>query len=273
MTRILLVTAALCGAVAMPGAAGLAQTPSTDPARRYADCMATARIDPKRGIEIARAWEGAGGGAGARHCRAIALLELGDHVEAGKQLEALAREMTGQSNALRAEIFAQAGQAYQAARLGEQALAAQNAAILLNSQNPEIWIDRSITYAAVGGYREAVSDLSHALALEPGRGDALVLRAAARRQLGDFKAAVADADAALRTDPNVADAFLERGLARRALNDRNGSDADLRKVLSLVPATSEQAARARAGLAAPLGPPPSAAPQAPAPRKPADKPR
>ncbi|WP_178133631.1 tetratricopeptide repeat protein [Vineibacter terrae] len=273
MTRILLVAAVLCGAVATPWAAGLAQSPSTDPARRYADCMATARADPKRGIEIARAWESAGGGAGARHCRAIALFELGDHVEAGKQLETLAREMTGQSNALRAEIFAQAGQAYQAARLGEQALAAQNAAILLNSQNPEIWIDRSITYAAVGAYREAVSDLTHALALSPGRGDALVLRAAAWRQLGNFKAAVTDADAALRANSNASDALLERGMARRALRDRNGSDADLRKVLSLVSDSSQQAAQARAGLAAPLGPPPSASAPPPAPRKPAEKPK
>jgi len=271
MRRFLLGMTALM--IAAPFADGLAQAPRTDPARRYGDCMALARSEPKRGLETARAWENAGGGAGARHCRAIALFELGDHVEAGKQLEALAREMTGQSNALRAEIFAQAGQAYQAARLGEQALAAQNAAILLNSQNAEIWIDRSITYAAVGAYREAVSDLTHALALAPGRGDALVLRAAARRQLGDFKAAVADADGALQADPNAAEALLERGLARRALGDKNGSDADLRKALTLLPASSEQAARARAALAAPAGAPPPASPQGPTPRKPGDKPR
>lgn len=273
MRRLLLGMTALCAILAAPLADGLAQTLRTDPARRYTDCMALARSEPKRGIEMARAWENAGGGAGARHCRAIALYELGDHVEAGKQLETLAREMTGQSNALRAEIFAQAGQAYQAARLGEQALAAQNAAILLNSQNAEIWIDRSITYAAVGAYREAVSDLTHALALAPGRSDALVLRASARRQLGDYKAAIADVDPVLRADPNAAEALLERGLARRGLGDKAGSDGDLRKALTLLPAGSEQAARARAALAAPPGAPTPAPPQGPTPRKPGDKPR
>ena len=55
----------------------------------------------------------------------------------------------GQSPAMRAEVYAQAGQAFQAARLGEQALAVQNAAILLDPRNVEIWIDRSITYAGV----------------------------------------------------------------------------------------------------------------------------
>jgi tetratricopeptide (TPR) repeat protein len=269
MRRRLLIPTALC-AMAAPWVAGRAQTPHADPARRYAECMAIARSDPRRGIEVARAWEKAGGGLGARHCRAIALFELGDHVEAGKQLEALAREMTGQSDVLRAEIFAQAGQAYQAARLGEQALAMQNAAILLNSQTPEIWIDRSITYAGVGAYREAAADLTHALALAPGRGDILVLRAAARRQLGDFKGAVADADQALRTEPNSPDALMERGMARRALGDRAASDADLRKLLTLVPAASEQAAQARAALS---GAPPAGPPPAPPPRRPADKPR
>lgn len=262
----------LAGALTLASLAStLAQTPHADPARQYGTCMSTARSEPRRGLEVAVAWEKAGGGSGARHCRAIALFGLGNHVEAGQQLEALAREMTGQTPALRAEVFAQAGQAYQAARLGEQALAAQNAAILLDPRNPEIWIDRSITFAGVGDYRAAAADLTRALQLAPGRVDALVMRAAARRQSNDHKGAAADADAALRADANNPDALLERGLARRALGDRGGSDADLRRLLTLVPANSDQAAQARAAMGTSNPAPPPAPPSAP--RKPADKPR
>lgn len=272
MTRTLLRAMALAGALTPAClAAALAQTPRADPARQYATCMSTARNEPKRGLDMAMAWEKAGGGSGARHCRAIALFGLGSHVEAGQQLEALAREMTGQTPALRAEIFAQAGQAYQAARLGAQALAAQNAAILLDPGNAEIWIDRSITYAGVGDYRAAAADLTRALQLAPGRVEALVMRAAARRQLGDHKGAVADADAALRADANNPDALLERGLSRRALGDRSGSEADLRRLLTLVPPNSDMATQARTALAG-AGTAPASSPTPP-PRKPADKPR
>ena len=69
--------------------------------------------------------------------------------------------MTGQSAQLRAEVFAQAGQAYQAARLGEKALSMQNAAILLDPRNADIWVDRSITFAGVSAARRRdASDLS-----------------------------------------------------------------------------------------------------------------
>ncbi|HJQ59238.1 MAG TPA: tetratricopeptide repeat protein, partial [Vineibacter sp.] len=225
--RALLLSAAMLAATV---SFAPAQTPHADPARQYANCMSLARSEPRRAIELAAAWEKAGGGTGARHCRAIALFGLGSHVEAGQMLEALGREMTGQTPALRAEVFAQAGQAYQAARLGEQALAAQNAAILLDPRNAEIWIDRSITYAGVGDWRAAISDLTRALQLKPGRVDALVMRAAARRQSNDAKGAVADADAAVRADANNTEALLERGLARRAAGDRAGSDTDLRRL-------------------------------------------
>jgi tetratricopeptide (TPR) repeat protein len=266
MIRAFLFAAALPGAmsVALPASA---QTPHADPARQYTACMTSARGEPRRGLEMAVAWEKAGGGVGARHCRAIALYALGNHVEAGKQLEALSREMTGQSPAMRAEVLAQAGQAYQAARLGDQALAVQNAAILLDPRNAEIWVDRSITYAGLGAYREAASDLTRALGLAPGRADVLIMRAAAWRELRDFKAALADAEAVLRGAPDAADALLERGLARQGLGDRKGAEADLRKTLSLVPEGSEQAIRARAALGSPAG----RQPAAPAPRKPAER--
>lgn len=234
----------------------LAQTPSVDPGRRYSACLAQARAEPVKALNIAREWLDAGGGTAARHCVAIALYGAEQFVEAGTQLEQIGREMTGQSAQLRAEVFAQAGQAYQAARLGEKALAMQNAAILLDPRNADIWVDRSITFAAVAAWREAASDLSRALELAPNRPDVLVLRAAAWRNAGDSAKALADAELALRLEKDYPDAMLERGVARRMRNDRAGSDADLKRVIALAGENSDLGRRAKEAMrgAAPAKP-------------------
>lgn len=234
----------------------LAQGPTMDPGRRYSACMAQARAEPVKAVNTAKEWYNAGGGLAARHCAAIAFYGLGQFVEAGNELERLGREMTGQSAQLRAEVFAQAGQAFQAARLGEKALSMQNAAILLDPRNADIWVDRSITFAAVSAWREAASDLSRALELSPNRPDVLVLRAAAWRNAGDSAKALADAEVALRLEKDYPDALLERGLARRLRNDRAGSDADLKRVITLVGETSDLGQRAKAAIqgAAPAKP-------------------
>jgi tetratricopeptide (TPR) repeat protein len=243
-----------------------AQSPATDPARRYSACMAQARAEPVTALRAAHVWLKEGGGMAARHCVAIALYGTGQYVEAGTELERLGREMTGQSAQLRAEVFAQAGQAYQAARLGERALSMQNAAILLDPRNADIWVDRSITFAAVSAWREAASDLSSALELSPDRPDVLALRAAARRNAGDTAKALADAESALKLEKDYPDALLERGLARRLRDDRVGSDADLRRVIALTGETSDLGKRAKDAL---QGAPPTK-PPAPPPRKPGE---
>lgn len=246
-----------------------AQGLATDPAKRYSACMAQARAEPVRALNSAQEWYKEGGGLAARHCAAIALYGLGQFVEAGTELERLGREMTGQSAQLRAEVFAQAGQAYQAARLGEKALSMQNAAILLDPRNADIWVDRSITFAAVSAWREAASDLSRALDLSPNRPDVLVLRAAAWRNAGDAAKALADAEAALKLEKDYPDALLERGLARRLRNDRAGSDADLKRVIALTGESSDLGKRAKDALqsAAPAKPPQAPPPRPTAPKK------
>jgi tetratricopeptide (TPR) repeat protein len=247
-------------------APAVAQSPAVEPARRYSACMAQARAEPVAALNLARNWLDEGGGTAARHCMAIALYGAGQFVEAGSQLEQIGREMTGQSAQLRAEVFAQAGQAYQAARLGEKALSMQNAAILLDPRNADTWVDRSITYAAVAAWREAASDLTRALELAPGRADVLVLRAAAWRNVGDSAKALADAETALTIEKDYPDALLERGLARRLRNDRAGSDADLKRVIALAGDESDLGQRAKDAMrgATPAKPP------APPPRKPGE---
>lgn len=80
-----------------------------DPARKYAQCMSLAETRPKEAREMAGQWIGLAGGEPARHCQAVAMIELGEYADAAKRLEALAE---GSRSALevRAAMLAQAAQ-------------------------------------------------------------------------------------------------------------------------------------------------------------------
>lgn len=234
---------------------------SPDNLRRYTECMALARREPLRALPMAEKWMAEGGGLGARHCVAIAMFETGRHVQAATQLEAIARDMGSERPGLRAELYAQAGQAWIEAGQAENAASAQSRALDLKPNDPDLWIDRGLSYAAMKAWPRAISDFDHALELRPKDVETIVLRAAAWRNAGDSGRALADAQYALRIAPDHSEALLERGFAYLARGDKNAATADFTKVLSLVPPGSDAARRAEAGL---RGERPAAATPAPA---------
>jgi tetratricopeptide (TPR) repeat protein len=223
--------------------------PSTaDNLRRYQECMSLARQEPLRALPMAEKWKGQGGGLGARHCRAIAMFETGRHSEAATELEAIARDMGQERPGLRAELWAQAGQAWSAAGKADKAAAAQSRALELKSNDADLWVDRGLSYATLRQWPRAVSDFDHALALRPNNVEILILRSAAWRKSGDAGRALADAQLALKIAPDNTGALLERGFTFLARGDKVSAQADFNKVLSLVPPDSEAAKRAHAGL-------------------------
>lgn len=222
--------------------------PTPDHMRRYTECMALARKEPLKALPVAEKWKSEGGGLGARHCVAIAMFEGGKPVQAATQFEAIARDMGQERPGLRAELWAQAGQAWIEAGQAENAAAAQSQAIELKSQDPDLWIDRGLSYAAMRAWPRAISDFDHALTLRPNNVEILVLRAAAWRNAGDPAKALADADRALRIAPDHSEALLERAFAFLARGDKAGADIAFARVLKLVPPGSDAAKRAQAGL-------------------------
>jgi tetratricopeptide (TPR) repeat protein len=228
------------------GLGPLASTP--DNLRIYTECMKIARNEPLRALPIAQKWLETGGGLGARHCVAIALFESGRHIEAATQLEAIARDMGRERPGLRAELYAQAGQAWMEAGLAENAAAAQSSALELKSDDPDLWIDRGLSYAAMRAWPRAISDFGHALDLRGKDVEVLVLRAAAWRNAGNPAKAWEDAQLALNFAPDHSEALLERGFASVALGKSAAAQADFTRVLELVPPGSDAARRAEAGL-------------------------
>ncbi len=251
----------LASSAAAQGLAPLADTP--DHLRRYGECIKMARSEPLRALPAAEKWQAEGGGLGARHCVAIAMFRAGRHAQAAVQFEAIARDMGQDRPGLRAELWAQAGQAWMDAGQADKAAEAQSRALDLKSQDADLWIDRGLSYAAMLIWPRAITDFDQALRLRPNDVEVLVLRAAAWRNARNPGQALADANRALGIAPDHSEALLERGFAYLARGDRPQATSDFNKVLRLVPPGSAAARRAEAGLQG-VEPPASAiAPAAP----------
>ena len=214
-------------------------------AKDYADCMTLARSQPEQAFENATAWEGVGGAEAARHCAAVALLGLGHYGEAAGRLQALAEAVKGPQAGLRPGLLAQAGQAWMLAAEPLRAYAVQSAALKLEPENVELWIDRAVTLATAENYWEAIDDLNEAESLAPARADILIFRASAYRFVEANDLALEDVDRGLSLDPNNPEGLLERGILRRLKGDEAGARADWLKTLTVAPGSpAAQAAQA-----------------------------
>ncbi len=222
-----------------------AQDGAAEQEREYQDCMVLARAAPADGLESALAWAAFGGGDGARHCAAVALIGLGQYREAAQRLERLAADLRAGNAALNLDVLVQAGQAWILAGDATRAHAVQSAALDIDPDNVELLLDRGITLATANNYWEAVDDFNRALELAPARPDLLTLRASAYRYLDAFDLARADIALALTHAPNNPDALLERGMLRRLAGDSAGARDDWLRVIGLAEGTpSAEAAQA-----------------------------
>ncbi len=243
MQRLLL-ACLLSAAGASPPAA---QDLPAEQAGDYADCMAEARDAPDTAFERAQTWADLGGGAPARHCAAVALIGLGQFEEAAQSLEDLALDLRSDDSALRADLLAQAGQAWLLAGKPERAYGAQTTALELTPEDPDLWIDRSLALAAAQNYWEAIDDLNRAAELGPPRADLLIFRASAYRYVDAPELAMEDVERALRLDPDNLEGLLERGNLRRVAGDEGGARNDWLRILEIAP-DSPAAAAARRNL-------------------------
>ncbi|WP_395708699.1 tetratricopeptide repeat protein [Reyranella sp.] len=250
---------------AAPAAAQKFETPlnpAADHTKRYDACLKQARSDPLKALPMAEKWHADGGGLAARHCVAVAMFQAGRYVQAAAQFEAIARDMGQDRPRVRAELWAQAGQAYMEVGGAEKAAEAQGRALELNGHDADLWLERALSYAAMQAWPRAISDLDQALRLRPNDVEILVLRAAAWRNAGNPTRALDDANRALKIASDHSEALLERGFAHLARGERAQAIADFDSVLRLVPPDSKAARRAEAGK---RGEPPGAQPSAPAP--------
>lgn len=238
-----------------------AASPAAEPRRAdstYERCMGLTTIEPRRALAEATAWSDAGGGDAARHCTAIALIQLGEEERAAELLEELGRTALAPADA-RAALFAQAGQLWLAVGRPDRAHAAATNGLAARPDDPDLLTDRAIAAASQERFAEAIEDLSHAIDLRPRRAETLVMRASAWRQSGQRALAADDLARALALDPSNPEALLERGLLRRDGLDLAGARADWEATIGIAPRSAaaslarDHLARLEGGDSAPAG--------------------
>lgn len=226
---LLLAAVAVVSLSAIPARAEVIDGP-----QEYRVCLTLAKTKPEQGWEEALTWQSLGGGEAARHCGAVALIGMGKYGEAATRLETLANESV-RADAVRAEMLAQAGQAWLLLGNIQRADAAQRSALVLAPGNPDILLDQAVLLAQIHHYAEAAEVLSQVLRVQPNRIEALTLRGSAFRYLDNVPGADDDINNALKLDPDFPDALLERGILRRMKGDDAGAREDWLKVINLAP--------------------------------------
>jgi tetratricopeptide (TPR) repeat protein len=201
---------------------------------RYQQCVAMTKTDPQSAYYQALAWHSSGGGSGADHCSALALVQLGRYTEAAPKLDALAQE-PGVQPSLRAQIYDQAGNAWLLAQDARRAESSFSNALTFAANDVDIHADRARARAMLKNWNGADADLSAALARDADRSDLLVLRASARHAAGRKKEARGDIDRALDIFPGYGDALVERGAMKYEDGDAKGARIDWQQVVNAAP--------------------------------------
>lgn len=163
--------------------------------KTLAECLERAEQSPDLALAEADRWLKEGGGDPARLCRAYAQFHRGEYLLAAQAFRALADSTYKQqpNNTKHvAALAAQAGLAYARANDVKNAEIAYAAAIKLEAQDPDIWLDRATMRADAERYWDALDDLNRALTLMPDQPQALRLRGQVWTKLGHESNARAD---------------------------------------------------------------------------------
>jgi len=201
----------------------------------YDACLSLTKREPEYAFESALAWRDQGGGFPARHCAAVALVEMKKFHIAAPRLEKLAQDMRDAGSPLVITMLMQAANAWLLAEDYSRAYAVASAALELLPDDINLLIDRSRILAAAENYQEAFNDLDLALRLDPTRVEALIYRAAAWRHLGNNDRAFEDVDLALSLNPQQVDGLIERGIIYRLMGENDKARTDWQKVLEITP--------------------------------------
>ncbi|MCC7428147.1 MAG: tetratricopeptide repeat protein [Alphaproteobacteria bacterium] len=204
--------------------------------RRYEACLERAHERPEAALVEAEAWAGGGGGGVelARHCGAVALINLGRFSQAADRLEALALDARAPTQ-LRAMMYSQASQAWMMDSNAHRAYGAITMALMLMPDHPELLLDRAIAAVSGGNYFEALDDLNKVIDLSPRSVEAFVVRAATWRFLENLDLAEDDIARALGLDPRNPEALLERGVLHRMRGNDGAARRDWQQVIAIAP--------------------------------------
>ena len=218
----------------------LAQGGAPDGEVDYDACLSLAERDAVSALDMAQTLKLKRGedAAGGLHCEALALMKLDRPADAGRTFFELAERLTRADDAMRAEVYGQAGDAFAIAGNAENAIRAYDNAIARMPGEAVYYAGRERVKAISGEWEGTRADAAEALAIDPFSFESLLLRSAANRTLGHPRAALVDANRAVEMRPRDLEALLERGLVHLELDDKAGAYADWSAVIRHAEQTS-----------------------------------
>lgn len=215
-----------------PAAAAGARTDTgVDHEREYRACIALTYRDPQQALERAENWAAVDGGAAARHCAAMALLEAGQYARSAERLEALAAELPAGHIPSPGDVMAQAANVWLLGNRPNMALQAIGLALQYDPDKVGYLVDRGRIRAELGDYSGALADLNRAVTLNPEDDDSAAFRASALRHLNRPDEAMTAIERALTLNPDNPSARLERGILRQEMGNAAGARVDWQYVV------------------------------------------
>jgi tetratricopeptide (TPR) repeat protein len=117
----------------------------------------------------------------------------------------------------------------------DEAIAAFDKALALESDYEAAYYNRGNAYAAQGRQDRAIRDYNASLRLSPRDPVTLNAKGEAYRQVDDYPRAIEELDAAIEGDPELALAYWRRAEAREALGDLDAAKSDRARAVELDP--------------------------------------
>lgn len=199
----------------------------------YDACLDLVASDAQQAVVDAELWARFEGGAAARHCYALALLEVGAPNRAIDQLLDIAAEEPDLTPEARADILVQAGTLLieQGDLVTADVVALQTLRLVPNG-SAGLGLRASVRIAK-GNLSGAIEDLGEAINRNGATASLLAMRASAHRQTGEMIAARDDAAFATELAPDFATAWLERGRIEARIGDKAGARQSLLTAIEL----------------------------------------
>jgi serine/threonine protein kinase/cytochrome c-type biogenesis protein CcmH/NrfG len=152
-----------------------------------------------------------------------------------------------------AALLAHRGRAFLEQKEYAKALADFDAALELDPNAAEVWIDRGLTRLHSGHPRQALAEFDRALELWPEHTRTYFLRAEAKTRLSDLEGAAADRKIGLTKEPSDETSWVTRGMAKLNSRDAQGAIADFDAALKLNPRSRDARQNKAGALADHLG--------------------